>query len=289
MVILAQALATGLVFGALYALLSSGVALQAGVMKIINITHGHVMALAMYLTWELHRRLGVDPYASLLVTVPVSFLLGCVIYILFLHTARRRDPLNLVIITLGLTAMLESALLIAYSADLHTLRVAYLDRTIVLGPVFVSLVQVLAFALSLAGVALMYGFLHLTYFGRAIRAAAENEYAARLMGVDTSRVRVISFGLASATAGLTGTLLMPMFHVTPVVGWEFLLWAFVAVVIGGLGSMTGALVGGLFVGLAQSVTGGFFTGHASSMLLFGLMVAVLLWRPEGLLGERTVR
>ncbi len=286
MIILLQAVGTGLVFGALYALLSSGVALQAGVMKIINVAHGHVMALTMYLTFEAHRRYGIDPYASALLTVPASFVLGCAIYLLFLHAARRRDPLNLVVITLGLTATIESALLIHYSADIYMLRLPYIDQPVAVGPVILSVGQVLALGLGLLGVGVMYAFLHLTHFGRAIRAAAENEYAARLMGIDTIRVRIVSFGLASATAGFAGTLLIPIFQATPFVGWGFLMLAFVAVVIGGLGSMTGSLVGGLIVGLIQSIAGGYFTGHVASVVLFGLMIAVLLWHPQGLLGER---
>ena len=288
MTVLQEAIGLGLVFGALYALISSGVSLQAGVMKIINIAHGHVMMVAMYMTLELHNQLSIDPYVGLLVTVPASFLLGCVIYIVLLHRSRREEALNLVIITLGLAAVLEAAALNQYSGDLKSLRVGYIGEPVEIGSVILSVGQLVALGVSLLSVAMMYLFLQFTYFGRAIRAAAEDEYAARLMGVNPTVVRTISFGIASAAAGVAGTVLMPIFLVTPSVGFDFLLFAFVAVVIGGLGSTLGAFIGGVLVGLVQSISNVYLAGSLSSVVLFGMMVIVLLWRPQGLLGDRGV-
>jgi branched-chain amino acid transport system permease protein len=184
--------------------------------------------------------------------------------------------------------VLESGALLRYSADIRTVRMDYVNRAIELGPVVVSFGQMLAFVISIVAVGLIYLFLQRTPFGRAIRAAAQEEYAAQLVGVNPARVRVVAFALSSAAAGIAGVLLAPIFVITPGIGWNFLLFAFVAVVIGGMGSATGAVVGGMAVGVIQSVSSAYLPGTMSSVVLFGAMVVVLLTRPEGLMGERTL-
>jgi branched-chain amino acid transport system permease protein len=285
MTLLSQSLAIGLVFGAIYSLLAIGVTLQAGVMKIINVSYCHVMMLAMYLTLELYDR-GISPYLALPFVAAVAFGIGAFIYYAFLHRARTQESLNLVIITLGLTWVIESIALIRYSADLRTVRVEFLSKSIHIGSIALSVGQLLALFVSLTGVALIMLLLQHTYLGRAIRAASQEEYAAQLVGVRPTRVRIFAFGLASAAAGVAGVVLAPIFVIRPGVGWDFLLFAFVAVVIGGLGSTSGALLGGMTVGIIQAVSGAYLSSTWSTMLLFGTMVVVLLVRPQGLLGEK---
>jgi branched-chain amino acid transport system permease protein len=283
--LLIQVVTAGLIYGSMYALLGAGITLQAGVMKIINVAFCHVMVLAMYVVVELARH-GVSPIVAFPFVVTGMGVFGSILYLVFLHNARAKEGLNLVIITLGLAWVFESVLQQIYGVTPVTVPPGgVLSETVVFGPNRLSIGQIAAFGVSLLGVAGIAVVLRKTYFGRAIRAASQEEYAAQIVGVHTVRVRIIAFFISSAAAGAVGAVLISFYLATPSVGYAFLLPAFVAVVIGGLGSVKGAVVGGLSVGLIQGISAGYTSASWSDAALYGAMFLVLVVRPQGLFGE----
>lgn len=281
-----SSLVNGILLGGLYALVALGLTLIFGVMKVINFAHGSLMMLAMYATFALASRFGVDPYVSLLLTVPAGFALGYAIQRSVIAPVLGAAEHNQLLMTLGLALFLDNFALVLFKADPRTLLVSYSQQTVELGPLRLNLPRVLAFAGALAITAALALFLKKTDLGKALRAAAEEREGAALVGIPVAPVHAVAFGLGSACVAAAGTMAVPFFYVSPEVGNTFVITAFVVVVLGGLGSFPGALLGGLLVGVVESLGGLFLHGSLAQIGIFALFILVLLVRPAGLLGAR---
>jgi branched-chain amino acid transport system permease protein len=284
--ILASAAINGLLLGGVYTLVASGLTLIYGVLHIINFAHGSMLMLAMFGVYYLLTKLGIDPYLSMLIMVPAMFVLGYVIYKGLIGRLSSGKDENILLVTLGLSILIENLALMFFKGDSRTISVSYSDRMIELGSTLVPLPKLIAFVVSLALCAALGLFIQRTDIGRAIRAVAKERVGARLVGIDVERIFAISYGIGLATLGAAACLLMPMFYVSPAIGHVFVLVAFTVVVLGGMGSFLGAIVGGLIVGLTESF-GGLYLGESLGQIGISLIfILILLLRPSGLFGAR---
>jgi branched-chain amino acid transport system permease protein len=282
--IVLTSLANGVMLGGLYALVALGLTLVFGVMKIINFAHGSLMMLAMYATFWLAARSGIDPYVSLLITVPAGFVAGYALQRGVITPVLTAPESSQLLMTLGLALVLDNLALAAFKADPRTLLTAYSQATVPLGPIRLNVPRLLAFGGAVVITALLAAFLKLTLLGKALRAAAEERDGAALVGIPVRRVYAVAFGLGSACVAAAGTMAVPFFYVSPDVGNVFVITAFVVVVLGGLGSFPGALLGGLLVGIVESLGGLYLHGSLAQIGIFALFILVLLLRPTGLFG-----
>jgi branched-chain amino acid transport system permease protein len=288
-VALAQTVASGILTGGVYALVGIGLTLVFGVMRMVNFAHGEFVAVGMYLSFALFRGLGVDPYLSLLAVIPAGFLFGAVVERVLLAplqgAVEQHAP---ILMTVGIGLILSNALLLIFGAHPQTIYTSYSTRTVRLGPLTLSAPLLISFGLTVVVVSSLYFLLTRTDLGRAIRAAAQNREAAELQGVDTRFVRSAVFGIGSALAMVAGVLLLPALYVFPTVGDIFTLKAFVVTVLGGMGSVAGAIWGGILLGIVESVGAGLgATGYRDAFGLIAFLL-VLLIRPQGLFGTSRV-
>ncbi|TXK34201.1 branched-chain amino acid ABC transporter permease [Nonomuraea sp. C10] len=280
----AQAVLTGLLLGGVYALVAMGLTLIFGVLDIVNFAHGAFMTLGMYATALLATGAGLNPYLSLLVSVPLLFGLG---YVVQRHLVSRTMGGSLaaqLLLTLGIAMLLENALLLAFSGDTRTVAVSFDTPLRVLGAV-ADLSRVLAFAGAMGLAGAVWLVLTRTRLGTAIRAVAANPEGASLVGLDVRRLHALTFAAGTACAGAAGTLVTPLVTVEPTAGELFNIIGFVVVVLGGLGSVPGAVAGGLIVGLTEQLGGIYLPGQSPLLAVFAVFVLVLLWRPQGLFGR----
>ena len=282
--ILLAAAINGLLIGGIYTLVASGLTLIYGVLHIINFAHGSLLMLAMFGVYFLLTKLGVDPYLSLVVMVPAMFALGYVMYRGLIGKLAHGKDENILLITLGLSILIENLALMFFKGDTRTISVSYSDRMVELGPLLLSFPKIVSFLAAMVLCALLGLFIQRTDTGRAIRAVAKERMGARLVGIDVDRVFAISYGIGLATLGAAACLLMPIFYVSPTTGHVFVIVAFTVVVLGGMGSFFGAVVGGLIVGLTESF-GGLFLGESLGQIGISLIfILILLLRPQGLFG-----
>jgi branched-chain amino acid transport system permease protein len=240
--------------------------------------------LAMFGVYFLLTKLGVDPYLSLLVMVPAMFALGYVLYRGLIGRLAHGKDENILLITLGLSILIENLALMFFKGDTRTISVSYSDRMVELGPLLLSFPKIVSFVAAMVLCALLGLFIQRTDTGKAIRAVAKERMGARLVGIDVDRVFAISYGIGLATLGAAACLLMPIFYVSPTTGHVFVIVAFTVVVLGGMGSFFGAVVGGLIVGLTESF-GGLFLGESLGQIGISLIfILILLLRPQGLFG-----
>ena len=284
--ILAAATINGVLLGGMYTLIASGLTLIYGVLHLINFAHGSMLMLAMFGVYYLLTKLGLDPYLSMLVMVPVMYLFGYALYKGVIGRLSNGRDENILLITLGLSILIENIALMFFKGDSRTISVAYSDRMIELGPTLVPLPKLISFGVSLLLCAALGLFIQRTDTGRAIRAVAKERIGARLVGIDVDRIFAISYGIGLATLGAAACLLMPIFYVSPTIGHVFVLVAFTVVVLGGMGSFLGAMVGGLIVGLTESF-GGLYLGESLGQIGISLIfILILLLRPSGLFGAK---
>ena len=282
--ILLAATINGLLIGGIYTLVASGLTLIYGVLHIINFAHGSLLMLAMFGVYFLLTKLGVDPYLSLVVMVPAMFALGYVMYRGLIGRLAHGKDENILLITLGLSILIENLALMFFKGDTRTISVSYSDRMVELGPLLLSFPKIVSFVAAMVLCGILGLFIQRTDTGRAIRAVAKERMGARLVGIDVDRVFAISYGIGLATLGAAACLLMPIFYVSPTTGHVFVIVAFTVVVLGGMGSFFGAVVGGLIVGLTESF-GGLFLGESLGQIGISLIfILILLLRPQGLFG-----
>jgi branched-chain amino acid transport system permease protein len=285
-IILLQAAINGLTMGAVYALVALGLTLIYGVLHIINFAHGTLLMVALYGVFFLYRSLGVDPYLAMIVLVPACFALGYVLQRSVIGTVSHGRDQNVLLITLGVSIVLENLALYLFSADTKTIETPYALDVVDLGVALVPLPRLVGFIAALVIAAVLWAVVARTDLGRAIRAVAKEPHGAQLVGIDVDHVFAMSFGIGTACLGAAACLLLPMFYVSPHVGNVFVLIAFTIVVLGGMGSFTGALAGGLLIGLTESLGGLIFGESAGQLGIFLIFIAVLLFRPTGLFGSR---
>jgi branched-chain amino acid transport system permease protein len=273
----------GVLKGGLYALIGIGMTLIMGVMGIINLAHGQLMMVAMYVTYILNR-IGVDPYISLFVAMPLLFMLGLAIQRFLLNPLIKADtilPENQVLMTVGIGMVLTEIVRFVFSSDYKYITTKYSNQTFFLGNISFSMALVIAFGIALAFTAAMFWFLVKTDMGRSIRATAQDKDAATLMGVNTGRITVITFGLGSGLVAAAGCLLAPVYYIFPDLGGPFTAKAFIITILGGLGSTVGAIFGGVTLGLAESMGATYFGMEYEDIIGLTIFVLVLLFLPGG--------
>jgi branched-chain amino acid transport system permease protein len=283
--LLLQAVVSGVLLGGVYGLVASGLTLIFGVLRIVNFAHGAMMMLAMYSSYWLFAWGGVDPYLSVVVTAPLFFVLGLVIQKLIIEPNRRAAEHNQLLLTLGLALFLENLALVLWQGDFRTVRSAVSGASFVLGDALVEVPRLIACGGAVVVALGLFTFLRTTDVGKAIRALAEEPEGAQLMGINVSWIRAVAFGIGTACVAVAGSLVTPFFYVAPDVGESFNLMAFVVVVLGGMGNFVGALLGGFIVGFAESLGAALLPGSLKQLVVFAIFAAVLLLRPEGILGR----
>jgi branched-chain amino acid transport system permease protein len=277
----------GLLIGGVYSLVAIGLTLIFGVMKIINFAHGALMMVGMYACYWAVRLVSVDPYLSIFIVIPVLFVLGAVLQRFFINPIIDAPEHNQLLLTLGLSLFLENLAVFLWSPDYRVLQTGYADVNFYFGEISLSLVRVLAFAISMIGTSVLYLLLTRTDLGKAIRAASEEPVGAMIVGVNVRRIYVVSFGIGAACAGVAGAAVAPFFPVFPTVGNLFVITAFVVVVLGGMGSFIGAFFGGLIIGMAESMGAIFLPASMKSLISFVIFVLILLFKPSGLFGGKS--
>jgi branched-chain amino acid transport system permease protein len=281
-----QVILNGIVLGSLYACIATGFSLVWGVLNVINLMHGTFIVLGSYLAWGAYNALGLAPWTSLMIVAPVYFVLGYAIQRGILNRVITAPVLVTLTLTFGLDLMLNNAMLYFFKADYRRLVLEPALGSISLGPLVVPLDRVVAMGFALLLTLALYLILRRSRVGRAIVAVRMDRDAARLMGVDVPSIYATAFGLGAAMAGCAGVLLAMIFPISPVASGGYLGKAFVVCVLGGLGSVPGAVVGGLFLGLVESFGSLAFGPEHAITLSFGLLILFLVFRPQGFLGKR---
>lgn len=284
---IAQAIVSGLLIGGVFALIALGLTLIFGVMKIINFAHGDFMMLGMYFAFFLSVAAGLDPYLSAVLCLPFFFALGWGIQSWLIRPVLKAPENIQILVTVGLSLVLQNVALFLFSPDFQSLKVSYGASTFAIAGVSISYVRLIACAISLSAALGVYLLLTHTDIGKALRACAEEKTGSMAVGIDVDRMYRIAFGLGTACVALAGVLMTPFFYIAPQVGLPFTLIAFVTVVLGGLGSVPGALVGGLIIGLVESLGEVLLPAPSmKQMATFSVFLLILLVRPQGLLGRR---
>ena len=282
---LASTITMGIMLGGLYALVALGLSIVFGVMRLINVAHGDLLLLASYLALTLMTYLGLDPIISLVVVIPALFFIGFVVQKYLLNRAFTISMEAPLIIAFGISIVLQNVFQILWSPLSRGLTTSYTLKSFSIGALNLPLVYLLDFFVGVIVMIFLHQFLHRTYLGKAINAASQDRRAAHLMGINTKQVYAFAFAIAMAIAAIAGVFVGLTFPFTPQSGVSFLIIAFGVVVLGGLGSIAGTFVGGLVMGLAQTL-GGYFLGTNAQMLIAYLIVIVLLaTRPQGLFGR----
>jgi len=284
--ILFASLLNGVTTGAVYALIALGLTLIYGVLHIINFAHGASLMVALYAVYFLKEHAGIDPYLAFPVVVPAMFALGYGLQRGIINRASHGKDENILLVTLGLSIMLENLALLFFKSDTRTIETTYTLTTVAIGPAMIALPKLVAFAGALVVSGLLVWMMRATDLGSAIRAVAKEKQGARLMGIDVDHVYAMCFGIGLACLGAAACFLLPAYYVNPMVGSGFVLVAFTIVVLGGMGSFEGAFVGGLLIGVVESL-GGLYLGESLGQVgIFVIFIAVLLFRPQGLFGAR---
>ena len=284
--ILFPAIVNGVLTGALYALIALGLTLVYGVLHIINFAHGTLLTAALFAAFFMQKSLGVDPYLAVFVLTPAFFAFGYGLQRFVIGPASHGNDGNILLVTLGLAVIIENALLFAFRGDTRTIDVAYGFSVIPVAGMFLSVPRLVGFAGAVVVALLLWLLLTLTDTGKAIRAVAKEKLGAQLCGVDVPHIYAVTFGLGTACVAIAACLLIPTYYVNPGVGNAFVLIAFTTVVLGGMGSIPGAVLGGLFVGVVESLCGLYLGESLGQIGIFLMFILVLLFRPSGLLGER---
>ena len=284
--ILIAAIVNGLLTGALYALVALGLTLIYGVLHIINFAHGALLTAAMFAAFFAYEKLGLDPYLAILVLAPTFFALGYALQRFVIGPASHGDDRNILLVTLGLAVIIENALLFFFRADTRTIDVPYAFDSINLGFTYLALPRAVGFVALFVVASALWLLMGFTDIGRAIRAVAKEKLGAELAGIDVAHVYAVTFGLGTACVAIAACLLIPSYYVNPSAGNAFILVAFTIVVLGGMGSVPGALIGGLIIGVVESLSSLFLGELLGQIGIFLIFIAVLLVRPNGLFGAR---
>ena len=283
-----QALLSGLMIGGVYALISIGLTLVFGVMRIVNFAQGAFLMVGMYVAYLTSVSLGLDPLIGGFVAFAVVFALGAIIQRALIAPILKAPEISQIFLTLGLLIVLDNLALLVFGSSLLSVETPYKNSAIQLGPIFLNGAYLVAFVASIIIGTLLLLFLQRTYLGRAMQATAQNVMAARLVGINTKRIHWIAFGLGTGLTAFGGGAILAYGSVFPTVGEQYVVLMFTAVVLGGLGSVLGAVVGGLTVGLVQSLSALVFPLHLQNLMVFLVLILVLALKPEGLLGKGEV-
>jgi branched-chain amino acid transport system permease protein len=281
---LGQVVISGILVGALYALVALGLALIFGVMRVINIAHGPLLMLGAYATFFLHSALGLNPYLSLVISMPLLFLLGAALQRTLVFRVVDAPELSSLLLTFGISIALVNLAQLGFTSDLRAIE--FITGSYLVGPFAVSKPRLFAFLFAAAITTAAFLFLQRTRLGKAIRATSQSREVAMVCGIDVGRVHLITFGLAAALAAAGGTLLSVIVAIQPEMGQIWTFKSFLVIVLGGAGNYPGALLGGLLLGLIEQLASLLLTAQLSEAVAYVLLVVALLVRPTGLLGGR---
>ena len=286
--LLMQVLLNGILLGGLYACMAIGFSVIWGVMNIINLAHGSMIVLGAYITYFITTQTGIDPF----LTIPISgaglFVLGFLLQKCLLNFVVHASVFMTLILTFGLDMVMINVNLALFTADIRSITTSYAGLGFQIGEIRLPYTRLGVFILALALTFALYLFMQRTRIGRAIRATAQNVRAARVLGIDTKRIYAVTFGIGACMAGAAGSLMAVVYAFSPVVGASFTMKSFVIVVLGGLGSMHGAIVAGIILGVAENLVSGLLDPGYSDATGFILLVLILVLRPRGLFGEQVI-
>ena len=280
-----QLVLSGILIGSIYALMSIGLTLIFGVLRIVNFAHGEFLMIAMYGAWAVTHLLGLNPYIAAIAIVPAMFLFGAIVHWLIVNPALDKPHLVVVFATMGLSIFLQNIALMVMTADQRDAP-PVVSRSNTIGPFYFKVELLLGFLVTILCTLGLQWMIRATYLGKAIRATVQDGEAAMLMGIPVPRIFLITFAGGSALVGLAACVMLPLFSVFPTVGLNFVLIAFVIVVLGGMGSIEGALLGGICVGVVQSLSSYYVAPAFGQMFFFILFLLVMIFRPNGLLGQK---
>lgn len=284
--IIIEALANGLLLGAVYALVALGLTLIYGVLHIVNFAHGALLTVAMYLVWLAFDRFGIDPYLAMVLLTPVMFAIGYLLQRFVIGPAGGGSDNGILLVTLGLSIVIQNLLLAGFNSDTRTIDTPYAFDVVPVGPLMLALPRVIGLGVAVVTALVLWAILNLTDIGKAIRAVAKEKLGASLVGINVAHVYAMTFGLGTACLAIAGGLLMPSFYVSPTTGSAFVLVAFTIVVLGGMGSIPGALIGGLLIGVVEAASSLFLGDSLGQIGIFLIFILVLLFKPTGLFGVR---
>ena len=279
------AVLNGLTMGAVYALIALGLTLIYGVLHIINFAHGSLLMLGLYAAYFLFHYWGIDPYLAIVIVVPAFFALGYVLQRGIIAPMSAGSEQNVLLVTLALSLVIDNLALYFWTSNTRTADIAYAYDTVEVLGAYLTLGRVIAFFAALLVAGLMWLFMTRTRTGAAIRAVAIEKRGAEIVGIDVGHTYALCFGIGTACVALAACLLLPTFYVTPQVGYTFVLVAFTTVVMGGMGSLPGALVAGLLLGVIEALSGLFLGESLGQLGIFVAFILTLLFRPAGLMGR----
>ncbi len=277
-----QLVVQGVLMGGIYGLIAVGLSLIFGVMGVLNFAHGPMIVVGMYGSYWILSALGIDPYASLVLVAGGMFVLGYLIQFTVVNRILDFPEAMQVVPLVSLGLILENALLLIFGPDHHSPETAFGLSSFHLGPIMIDVSRLLAFGLAIVVTLAVFLFLKHSDLGKSIRAAADNRVGAQLVGIKVDRINNIAYGLGAATTGAAGAILLPLMPVSPHLGHDFTMLAFVVVILGGMGNLVGALVGGLILGVAESASMLFLQPTMKHIVSFGILVLIMLFRPQGL-------
>jgi branched-chain amino acid transport system permease protein len=277
-----QGVLTGLVYG----LMALGLSVIFGIVRVVNFAHGEFAVIAMYAAFVLFRDFGLDPVAAMLPVAAVFFGIGYLLQSTLINPFVGRAEHEQFILMVGLGIVIVNGLLMIFGPDARPANLSYALDSYEIGPLLIDKARLFAAAAAVVVAAMLFGFFRLTAIGTAIRACADNLIGAAVIGLDVKRLYALSFGIGLACVGAAGALMVTIADARPALAQAFTLQAFVIVIVGGLGSMSGALVGGVLIGVSEALAGFFFDPSMKSMFSFALLIVVLVLRPQGLMGRR---
>ena len=280
-----QLVLSGMLIGSIYALMSMGLTLIFGVLRVVNFAHGEFFMFGMYGAWAVTRLLGLNPYLAAIAVVPAMFLFGAIVHQIIIRPSLDKPHLVVVFATMGLSILMQNVALMVMTADLWDVPPMF-GSSVHIGPFYFKAELLLGFAITILCTLALQWMIRSTFLGKAIRATVQDGEAAMLMGVPVPRIFLITFAGGSALVGVAACVMMPLFSVFPTVGLNFVLIAFVIVVLGGMGSIEGALLGGICIGVVQSLSGYYIAPAFGQMFFFILFLVVMMFRPNGLLGQK---
>jgi branched-chain amino acid transport system permease protein len=283
---LIQTVVLGLLLGGVYALLASGLTLIFGVMDVINVAQGALIILAAFMTWALWNETGLDPLLGVLVTTPAMFLVGFGIYLTTIRWIQGKPPSTSVILTFGLALIIEGVLGWVWTATLHRATPDYFNQSFTIGDIYLRKAQVYGCAIAVGVLAILYVILRVTWLGRAIRAVSANMTSARLVGVRPSTVAALTFAIGVATTGAGGSIAAVLYPFLPGSHYQWISRLLGIIVLGGMGSLPGAVVGALLLGVAETMTQAYISPQWATMVPWVVIMVVLLVRPQGLMGQK---
>jgi branched-chain amino acid transport system permease protein len=277
--------ASGILTGLVYGLMALGLSVIFGVVRVVNFAHGEMMTIAMYAAIATFNALGLDPLIMIVPLAAVLFALGYALQAGIINPFINRPEHSQFILLVAIGIIIVNALLIAFGPDARNVQTSYSFDSFAVGPLIMDATKVYAAGATVLIASALFAFFQFAPLGKAIRACADNYTGALVVGLNVKRLYALTFGIGAACVGAAGSMLVLLVDVTPALGPAYTLLAFIIVITGGLGSMPGALLGGVLIGLTEALAGLLFTPSAKSMFSFGLLVLVLLFRPQGILGK----